>query len=46
LNFGNALIHHLSEKMRFSCFPTFPDSAEAQVTWGGTAKNLDCVLYR
>jgi len=37
LNSGNALIQHLSEKMRFSCFPGI---AEAQVIWGGTVKRL------
>jgi len=31
LNSGNALIQHLSEKMKFSCFPILPGSAEAQV---------------
>jgi len=31
LNSGNALIQHLSEKMRFSCFPVLPGSAEAHV---------------
>jgi len=31
LNCGNALIQHLSEKMRFSCFPVLPGSAKAQV---------------
>ena len=35
LNSGNALIHDLSEKMRFSRFPVLPDSAEAHVIWGG-----------
>jgi len=34
------VIQHLSEKMRFSCFPALPGSAEAQVTWGGTVKRL------
>jgi len=38
LNSGNALIQHLSEKMRFSCFPVLPGSAEAHVIWGGTVK--------
>jgi len=32
LNCGNALIQHLSEKVRFSCFPVLPGSVEAQVT--------------
>jgi len=40
LNFGNVLIQHLSEEMRFSCFTTLPGSAEAQVIWGGTLKHL------
>jgi len=40
LNSGNALIQHLSENMRFSCFPVLPGSAEAQVIWGGTVKCL------
>ena len=31
----NALIQHLSEKMRFSCFPVLPGSAQAQAIWGG-----------
>jgi len=35
LNSGNALIQHLSEKMRFSCFPVLPGNAEARVIWGG-----------
>jgi len=40
LNSGNALIQYLSEKMRFSCFPVLPGSAEAHVTWGGIVKRL------
>jgi len=40
LNPGNALIQHLSEKMRFSCFPILPGSAEAHVIWDGTVKGL------
>ena len=40
MNSGKALIQHLSEKMRFSCFPILPGSAEAQVIWGGTVKRL------
>jgi len=40
LNSGNALIQHLSEKRRFSCFLVFPGSTEAQVIWGGTVKRL------
>jgi len=28
------------KKMRFSCFPVLPGSAEAQVIWGGTVKRL------
>jgi len=40
LNSANALIQHLSEKMRFSCFPVLPGSAETQVTWGGIVKRL------
>ena len=35
LNSGNAL-QHLSEKMRLSCLPVLPGSAEGQVIWGGT----------
>ena len=31
LNSGNALIQHLSQKMRFSCFLVLPGSAEAHV---------------
>jgi len=27
-------------KMRFSCFPILPGTAEAQVIWGGTVKSL------
>ena len=27
-------------KMRFSCFPVFPGSAETQVIWGGTVQRL------
>jgi len=38
LNSGNALIQHLSEKMRFSRFPVLPGSA--QVISGGTVKRL------
>jgi len=33
-------MQHLSEKMRFSCFPILPGSAEAQVIWGGIVKRL------
>jgi len=40
LNSGNALMQHLSEKMRFSCFPILPGSAEAQVISGGIVKSL------
>jgi len=40
LNSGNALIQHLSEKMRFSCFPVLPASAEGQVIWDVTVKRL------
>jgi len=40
LNSGNELMQHLSEKMRFSCFPVLPGSAKAQVIWGGTVKRL------
>jgi len=40
LNSGNALIQHLSEKMRFSYFPVLPGSAEAQVIWGGRLRGL------
>ena len=40
MNSGNALIQHVSEKMRCSCFPVLPGSAEAQVIWGGTVKRL------
>jgi len=40
LNSGNALIQHLSEKMRFSCFPVLSGTAEAQATWGSTVKRL------
>jgi len=40
LNSGNALIQHLSEKMRFSCFPVLPVSAEARVIWDDTVKRL------
>jgi len=36
LNSVNALIQHLSEKMRFSCFPVMPGSAKAHVIFGGT----------
>jgi len=28
------------KRMRFSCFPILPGSAEAQVIWGGTIKRL------
>ena len=38
------VIQHLSEKMRFSCFPALPGSAEAQVTWGGTVKRILILL--
>jgi len=31
LNSGNALIQHLSEKMRFSYFPVLPGNAEAHI---------------
>ena len=27
-------------KMRLSCFPVLPDSAEAHITWGGTVRRL------
>ena len=37
LNSGNALID-LSQKMRFSCFPVLPDSAEENVIWGCIVK--------
>ena len=37
---GNALIQHLSEKIRLSCFPVLPDGAEAHVIWDGTVKRL------
>jgi len=40
MNSGNALIQHLSGKMRFSCFLVLPGSVEAQVMWGGTVKRL------
>ena len=40
MNSGNALIQHLSEKMRFSCFPVLPVSAEARVIWDDTVKRL------
>ena len=40
MNSGNALIQHFSGKMRFSCLPVLPRSAEAQVIWGGSAKRL------
>jgi len=40
LNSGNALVQHLSEKMRFSCFPLLPGSLEAQVIWSGRVKRL------
>ena len=40
LNSGNALIHHLGEKMRFLCFPVLPGGAETQVIWGGRLKRL------
>jgi len=29
---------HLNEKMRFSCFPVLPGSAEAHIIWGGKVK--------
>jgi len=38
LNSINALIQQLSEKMRFSCFPVLPGSAEPHVIWGGIVK--------
>jgi len=38
LNSGNALIQHLSEKIRFSCFPVLSGSAEAHVICGGIVK--------
>jgi len=41
LNFGNALTQHLSEKMRFSCFPVLPATAEAHVILGGI---VNCFL--
>jgi len=40
LNSGNALIQYLSEKMRFSCFPVLPRSAEAHVIWGSIVKRV------
>jgi len=47
MNSGNALIQHLNDKMRFSCFPVLPDSAEAQVISGGTVMHLLVALpYR
>ena len=45
LNSGNALIQHLSEKMRFSCFPVLPGSVQAQVICGGTVKRLWIVYF-
>jgi len=46
LNFGNVLIQHLSEEMRFSCFTTLAGSAEAQVIWDSTLNHLliDCFI--
>ena len=46
LNSDNALIHYTAFewKMQFSCFPVLPDSAEAQVIWGGIAK-LRLIAY-
>jgi len=32
-------------KMRFTCFPVLPDSAEAQFVWGGTVKRLLIVCF-
>ena len=40
MNTGSTLIQHLSEKIRFLCFPVLLGSAEAQVTWGGIVKRL------
>jgi len=37
---GNALIYSILVKMRFSCFPVLPSSAEAQVIWGGRVKRV------
>jgi len=45
LNSSNALIQHLSEKIRFSCFPVLSGSAEAHVTSGGIATRFYCLLY-
>ena len=45
LNSGNALIHHLSGKMQFSCFPILPDSAKARVIWHGVVKCLLIVYF-
>ena len=38
LHSGNTLIQHLSEKIRFSCFPVLSGSAEAHVICGGIVK--------
>jgi len=38
LNSRKAVIQHLSEKMRFSCFRVLPGSAEALVRWDGEIK--------
>jgi len=38
LNSGKAVIQHLSENMRFSCFCAFPGSAEALLRWGWKIK--------
>jgi len=45
LNSGNALIQHLSEKMRFLRFPVLPGSVEAPVICGGTVKCLWIVYF-
>jgi len=45
LNSGNALIQHLSEKKRFSCFSVLPCSVETQVIWGGRVKRLLVVYF-
>jgi len=40
LNSGNALIQHLTEKVRFLCFLVLPGNAETGGTWGGVIKRL------